>query len=38
MELKRLKTPYAYLINTVVLVAVLVLGNMLFAGWPPPSG
>ena len=32
MELKRLKTPYAYLINTVVLVAVLVLGNMLFAG------
>ena len=32
MELKRLKTPYAYIINTVVLAAILVLGNMLFAG------
>ena len=32
MEMKKLKTPYAYIINTVVLVALLVLGNMLFAG------
>ena len=32
MEMKRLKTPYAYIINTVVLAAILVLGNMLFAG------
>ena len=32
MEYKRLKTPYAYIINTVVLAAILVLGNMLFAG------
>ena len=30
--MKRLKTPYAYIINTVVLAAILVLGNMLFAG------
>ena len=30
--MKKLKTPYAYIINTVVLVALLVLGNMLFAG------
>ena len=30
--MKKLKTPYAYIINTVVLAAVLVLGNMLFAG------
>ena len=32
MEMKKLKTPYAYIINTVVLAAILVLGNMLFAG------
>ena len=32
MEMKKLQTPYAYIINTVVLVALLVLGNMLFAG------
>lgn len=32
MEMKRLKNPYAYIINTVVLAAILVLGNMLFAG------
>ena len=32
MEMKRLKIPYAYIINTVVLAAILVLGNMLFAG------
>ena len=32
MEYKRLKTPYAYIINTVVLAAILMLGNMLFAG------
>ena len=30
--MKKLKTPYAYIINTVVLAAILVLGNMLFAG------
>ena len=32
MEMKKLKTPYAYIINTVVLAAILMLGNMLFAG------
>ena len=32
MEMKKLKTPYAYIINTVVLAAILVLGNMLFSG------
>lgn len=32
MVMKKLKTPYAYIINTVVLAAILVLGNMLFAG------
>ena len=32
MEMKKLKAPYAYTINTVVLAAILVLGNMLFAG------
>ena len=30
--MKKLKTPYAYIINTVVLAAILVLGNMLFSG------
>ena len=30
--MKKLKTPYAYIINTVALAAILVLGNMLFAG------
>lgn len=30
MEYKRLKTPYAYLINTVVLAGLLVLGTLLF--------
>ena len=30
--MKKLKAPYAYTINTVVLAAILVLGNMLFAG------
>ena len=30
--MKKLKTPYAYIINTVVLAAILMLGNMLFAG------
>ena len=30
--MKKLKPPYAYIINTVVLAAILVLGNMLFAG------
>ena len=30
--MKKLKTPCAYIINTVVLAAILVLGNMLFAG------
>ena len=30
--MKKLKAPYAYIINTVVLAAILVLGNMLFAG------
>ena len=32
MVMKKLKTPYAYIINTVVLAAILVLGNMLFSG------
>ena len=30
--MKKLKPPYAYIINTVVLAAILVLGNMLFSG------